>query len=235
MTAKFPRLLPHGPLHPLAAGLWQVTGALPSLPYTRNMLVYRLRDGGLLIHSAVIMDDAGLAALEALGPPRLLLVPSGWHRRDAAFYKARYPHLRVLCPAGARTRVQHVVPVDATCEEALPAEGIGWQHAAGTKPWELAYALPLADGVALVVTDLLFNLPRGRGFRGWLLWRMGSSGFFGVTAIGRMAMMTDRPALAGWLEAQAVRRDIRVISVAHGQAVTDNAARHLHEAAAWLR
>ena len=35
----------------------------------------------------------------------LLVVPGGFHRLDAKIYKARYPQVKVLCPAGARQKV----------------------------------------------------------------------------------------------------------------------------------
>jgi hypothetical protein len=46
---------PHGDLVELTEGLWIVTGSLPRSGLPRNMVVYRLRDGGLLIHSAIAL------------------------------------------------------------------------------------------------------------------------------------------------------------------------------------
>ena len=62
-------VLPHGELTSLAEGLWQVTGSLKNQPLPRNMVVWRMPDGGLLLHSVVALDDAGMHALEALGTP----------------------------------------------------------------------------------------------------------------------------------------------------------------------
>lgn len=95
-------LTPHGPLTALVPGLWQVTGLGP--PLVRNMAIARLRDGGLWLHSVVAVDPPTLAAIEALGPPRVMVVPNPYHRRDAAVWKARFPDLAVLAPAAARIR-----------------------------------------------------------------------------------------------------------------------------------
>ena len=57
----------------------------------------------------------------------------------------------MLAPAASRTKVEEVVPVHATCEEALPAVGVGLHVPEGTRGGELVYELPLeADGRALV-------------------------------------------------------------------------------------
>jgi len=85
----------HGELVQLASNLWRVSGTLPSMDLPRCMVVARTTTGDLVIHNAVAMDEAHMAELEALGRPAWLVVPVGWHRFDAARYKARYPDLGV--------------------------------------------------------------------------------------------------------------------------------------------
>jgi hypothetical protein len=97
MADKVHKILPHGPIEELAPGLWSVTGDLP-IPLKRNMVVYRLKDGTLLLHSVIAMEEEGMKKLEALGKPSVLIVPHGGHRMDAKFYKERYPAARVLAP-----------------------------------------------------------------------------------------------------------------------------------------
>ena len=43
------------------------TVAVPDMPLPRNMIVYRLGDGKLLLHSVVCLDEAGMKRLLALG------------------------------------------------------------------------------------------------------------------------------------------------------------------------
>src|SRR2546422_2881860 len=105
-------VLPHGPIEPLAAGLWRVTGFTPpGALVPREMVLYRLAGSGLLVHSAVALDAAGIAQLESLGRPEVLVVPNRMHRIDAGLYKRRYPGMRVVCPAAARSIVEEVVAV----------------------------------------------------------------------------------------------------------------------------
>lgn len=228
-------VLPHSSITELAAGLWHVTGVLGPTP--REMVIYRLSDGSLLIHSAIALDDLGLAHLESLGTLKIMIVPNRIHRIDAGIYKRRYPELVVVAPAVAKPYVEEVVPVDAIAEELLPEYGIVCHLPAGVRPQELAYELPLAIGKALVFTDILFNLtdayleayaPRSKCLLRWL----GAGNHFGITALGQRFFMTDKAAYRLWLQSLAdTVSSLRVISVAHGEPIINNCSEQLRAAA----
>ncbi len=234
MATKAQRTHPCRPMEQLAPRLWQVTGPLPGLALTRTMAIYRLNDGGLLIHSAIAMDEAGMTALEALGQPRWVIVPSPIHRGDANFYKSRYPQMRTLCPQAVMDKVGRHVAIDEAAEPVLEAEGIRCHLPPGVRPGELTYQLPVGDGVALIFTDLLFNMPHGRGFGGWLMRVLGSSGFFGLTRIGRLFSLKDAGQFSDWLASLADIPELNVICVAHGDAIREHAPARLREAAGRL-
>jgi hypothetical protein len=221
---------PHGDLQRLAPGLWQVEGTLGRSPLPRAMVVHRLHSGELWLHSVIALDAAHLAELDALGPVRFIVVPSRLHRVDAPAYAERYPEAQVVCAAEARDAVAQVVRVDGVVEDVLPQIGIVVHHPPGIVPGERCYELPVDDGVALVFCDALFNLQHRPGCSGLSLKLMGSSGFFGTTRIGRF-MTTDRAGWKGWLLQQAERDDLKVLSVAHGDAITTDCAARLREAA----
>jgi hypothetical protein len=234
-------VLPHSPIEELAPLLWHVTGILPAAGHPpREMVLYRLPDSTLLIHSAIALNEQGMAQLESLGKPKIMIVPNRIHRLDARIYKQRYPDLLVVAPAAARQYVEEVVSVDAVAEELLPKYGIICHQPAGIRPQELAYELQLPTGQALIFTDILFNLtesylekyvPKNK-----LLIRMvGASGYFGITALGKRFFMTDRNAYCQWLKALADQLpSLRVICVAHGEPITTNCTQRLREAAARL-
>jgi hypothetical protein len=234
-------VLPHGSIEELAPQLWHVTGILPGVVPPREMVLYRLPNSTLLIHSAIALNEAEMQKLEALGTPAILIVPNRIHRLDAAVYKQRYPQLTIVCPAAAKPYVEAVVAVDGTAEEVLPAYGIVCHQPAGVYEQELVYELPLLAGKALVFTDILFNLtpdylqgtiPERGSLFGWL----GASGFFGMTRFGRWFFLEDRATYQAWLTSLADGIPaLRVISVAHGSPITDNCAQHLRQAAARLR
>jgi len=228
-------VLPHGPLVQLAPRLWQVAGTLRRQSLPRAMVVYQRPGGGRWVHRAIALDEATQAELEALGSPEVLVVPNGWHRLDCAVYKERYPELRVTCPAAARKAVERVVAVDEEAETGAVGGGVSCLEPAGTRPMERAWRLELDEGHALIFCDLLFNLDHLPGFGGWMArYVTASTGFFGVTRLGRFMGISDKAAFRGWLEDQADEDGLRIISVAHGEVLTEDCAVRLREAAGRL-
>lgn len=175
---------PHGPLHQIAGNTWQVTGSLAKGHVPRNMVVHKMANGGLWLHSVVALDETRVQELAALGRPEIMVVPSGLHRLDAAVYRARFPQLQVLCPRAARP----------------------------------------PEGKVLVLTDMLFNLPRLPGLDGLLFHWLGSTGFFGVTRIGRWLLLQDKRKFGEWLTQMARLPGLYAVCVAHGDAVIGGAA-----------
>jgi hypothetical protein len=224
----------HGDLRQISPRLWTVTGSLPRSPLPRHMIVWRLDDGGLLLHSVVAMDEPRMAQLEAIGAPRVMVVPNGRHRSHAAAYATRFPGLLVTCPAAARRRVEQVVQVAEVAEAVLPRFGVRVHVPAGLKPDELVYEVDAAPGRALLFTDMLFNLGHLPGVRGAVLRALGSTGGFGMTPIGRLVMLRDRAAFHAWLLELSRLPDLRMLLVAHGAPVMESAADRLREAAARL-
>ena len=95
-----------------------------SVPVPRNMTVFRASNGELVLYSVIAMHDEGMRALESLGKPAVLVIPHRRHQMDAAFFKSRYPDLRVLAPSPSRIRD---VKVDGGVDELsrYGAEGQG--------------------------------------------------------------------------------------------------------------
>lgn len=222
------QVLPHGPLVQLAPRVWQLAGTLPNMALPRAMTIWRMDDGGLWIHSAIACDAATVAQIEALGPPRVLVVPSGMHRLDAAVYKARWPELRVVAPEASRAKAAEILPIDGPDTD---VPGVVAHTIPGLKDVEHAYELDAGAGRALVFCDALFNVPHQPGFGGFLLKLLGSTGFFGLTRIGRFALLTDAKAYAAWLRARAEDPSLALLCVCHGDPVLADPAVKLREAA----
>lgn len=243
MTQNIPRtewkVLPHDPPAQIADNLWQVEGDLPDMPLRRRMVVARLQSGDLVIHNAVALDDAGMAWLEGLGRPAVLVVPNGWHRLDAARFAARYPGVRVVCPPGARKRVEKVVPVSATYADASRPDPdddtVTFAVLDGMKGAEGVMRVLSADGVTLVLNDAVFNLPHGKGFFWFVYGRLlGNAGGPKVTTLTRWFLVKDKRAFRAHLERLADTPDLRRIVVAHGDIVDGDAAGVLRRVAAAL-
>jgi hypothetical protein len=220
-------IYPYHPLKPLAANLWQVEGSLANgLP--RNMTVYRLPDGRLLLYSVVAMHDADMGALEKLGRPAIMVMPHDRHQMDAPFYERRYPDLRILAPDPRHPRK---VPVDGDLGE-LGALGINAYVLPGTTYHEVVLELPVEGGVAICTTELLGNLSKLPGLMGLLLRLLGPpGGGLGVARVVRWREVSDRKRAGAWLRALAERPDVRMVLVGHGSPVTDDAGAALRRAA----
>jgi hypothetical protein len=210
----------HGDFQQLAENLWTLEGELPHGPLPRTMTVYRMKDGGLWIHSAIALEDEYLRKLEQLGKPAYLVVPNTMHRMDAGFYKEAFPQIKVVCPEGAREKVEKEVRVDATCEVAFANSEIRVDVMPGVRSIELAYELPLTSGKkAMVFNDVIANVPELKGVGGFILKVMGRIGFFRTPPITKLILLNDRSDFKVWLQQQSQRRDIDVVTVSHGQSV----------------
>jgi hypothetical protein len=218
------RVLPHGPLERVSDNLWRVEGSLRALPLRRVMAVARMRDGRLVVHGAMALDEAGMKALEALGEPAVMLVPSGYHRMDAPRYARRYPAMRVYCPAGARARVERVVRVDGTYEDFAGDGAVRPDHVDGIGDAEGVIRVASEDGTTLVFNDILFNMPHPGGLGGLFVRFIGSSGGPRVSRTGRFFLLRDARALARRFVALAATPNLVRVMVAHHQTIADDPA-----------
>ena len=224
------KIYPYHPLQSLAGNLWQVAGTLANgLP--RNMTVYRLPDGRLLLYSVVAMHAADMEALEKLGRPAIMVMPHDRHQMDAPFYKRRYPDLRVLAPEPRHARK---VPVDGDLSE-LGALGINAYVLPGTTYREVVLELPVeggTGGMALCTTELLGNLSGLSGLMGLLLRLLGPpGGGLGVARVVRWREVSDRQRVRAWMKSLAERSDLRMVLVGHGSPLLENARDSLRRAA----
>ena len=226
----------HGPLVQLASNLWFVQGTIhmPLGSIKRNMVVYRLRTGELLLHSAVALDESGMRALEALGRPAYLVVPHGGHRQDARFYLRRYPRLKVLAPAAARAKVEEKVAIDGTVEDVLPGLGITPIRLDGLKAAysEQALEVDIDGGKALIVNDVI----AGDGFNtNFVLRLLGTpGGRLGIARAVRWVGFENAAAVKASLQRLAARPDLKLLTLSHGSPVRERVADGIRAAAAQL-
>jgi len=235
-------VLNHGPLETLDDGLWRVAGSLPNMGLPRCGVFARhidptTGDPGLVVHSAVSVEDSVLQKLVDAAPPRWLIVPNAMHRLDAPAWKARFPELQVICPPAARTAVSEKVSVDATFDELAdrftPGSGVELRPLAGIDGKEWAMIIHHGDDTAsLAVTDAIFNLPHQPGFGGLMMRLMGSSGGPKVTFVARTMMVSDKKALADDLRSLAAMGPrLRRIIPGHGEVIDTDAADTLRKVA----
>jgi hypothetical protein len=230
------KVLPHGPIERLTDNLWWVQGALPGMSLKRVMTVARLGDGRLVIHNGIALDEAGMRELEAWGTPAFLLVPNGYHRLDAPAYKARYPALRVLAPRGSQARIRQVVTVDGSYEDFPATDGVRLETLHGVQDAEGAMIVESADGVSVVLNDVVFNMDKKRDLLGYLFTTLlGSAPGPRVSRLAKLALIKDKQALKQDLARFADLPDIQRLIVSHEKVAAGPAARAaLHQAMQYL-
>lgn len=215
---------PHGQLTQIDDNILTVTGTImmPAGRLPRRMTVVRLNHGGLVIFSAMSLADDQMQVLESFGTPAYMIVPNDHHRRDAKSWKERYPSLRVIAPAGAREKVEKVVLVDATFGD-FADRSVRFLPVPGTSEKEAALEVLGADGMTLVLNDLVGNIRGARGFTGWFLRLMGFAGDEPHIPLPiRRAMIASRGQVRDQLLTWAALPSLRRILVSHGEPIEDD-------------
>lgn len=225
------KVLPHGPIEKLSGRLWRVEGSLNALK--RVMSVAKRADGTLVVHNGIALGDTEMAELDAWGKVSAILVPNGYHRLDARVYAERYPEARVLCPAGARKRVEQVVPVAGAYEELGGDAHVELQTLRGTKQREGVMIVRDGDDTSLVFNDAVFNMPHGSGFTGFVFRRItDSTGGPRVSRLLKWLVLADKAEFRAHLEELAKLPGLRRIVVSHHETISDDAAGTLARVAA---
>ncbi len=231
------KVLRHGPIEKLADNLWRVTGALPGMSLERTMVIARLRSGELVIHNAIAMDEASMKEIEAWGTPAFIVVPNGGHRLDAPAFKKRYPTAKVMAPRGSREKVAQVVAVDLDYE-GFPTgdDTVRFETLRGVGESEGAMIVRSADGVSVVLNDVMFNMDTKKDPLGWFFTTvMGSAPGPRVSRLAKLVFVKDKKALRGEFERLAATPDLVRVIVAHEKVASGaEAAASLRQAATYL-
>lgn len=217
-------VLPHDPPALVTDDIMTVTGeiGMPLMKLPRRMTAVRLKDGRLVVFSAIALDEAEMKRLEDFGTPAFLVVPNDHHRMDAKIWKERYPALEVIAPPGARAAVEEAVPVDAI-EADFRDPSVRLLIVPGTSEREAALEVRRPGGLTLIINDVIGNITDSKGFGGWLLRRMGFAGEDPhLPAPVRLNLVDDRKALRAQFLAWANDPALRRVLVSHGQTIEDD-------------
>lgn len=231
------KVLPHDALVEVEPGILTVTGDLemPLGHLKRRMTIVRLRDGGLVVYSAIALDEDEMARIEAYGRPAFLVVPSDIHRLDAGIWKERYPSLRVVAPEGAREKVEEVVAVDSTDAD-FGDPDVRFITVRGVEGHEGALLVRTPRGTTLVVNDVVGNIRDAHGPGGWILR---AAGFAGdepqVPRVVKKKIVEDEVALSAQLEEWANIPSLSRVIVSHGDPIEVDPSAALRNLAQSLR
>ena len=213
-------LYPHGPISFVDDGIFVVEGRWKRSAFERKMTVFRLASGDIAVHSAIAMDEAGMAALEAVGQPAWILVPNSLHCSDASWYGERYPSARVLVPAVKRTDLfEKVRRIDGTLDEDWPEElrdELAVVPLHGTRIGEIA--IVHVPSRTLVLTDAVFNYrDKDLPWVARMIMRANSAyGRFGPSRIFKSFVIEDRDAFRRSMDS-LLELDFDRVIMSHGR------------------
>ncbi|MFO0552977.1 MAG: hypothetical protein U0271_31610 [Polyangiaceae bacterium] len=225
-------VLPHKSIEEISPHVRRVEGNVPGMPLKRVMTLIKRQSGGLVVHNAMALDDTSMKALDRWGPVELLVVPNGYHRLDAKIFKDRYPNAKVVCPAGARKKVEEVVPVDLTYDEFPSDDVVRVETLDGTNRAEGVLVVTEPEGTTLVFNDALFNMPHVSGMQGFVLKHLTSStGGPKLSRIIRLFIIKDKAAFRGHFERLATLPNLARAIVSHHETITGDVGGVLRQVA----
>ncbi len=227
---------PHGDLVPVDDGILTVVGhiRMPLMDLPRRMTVVRLADSRLVLWSAIALDEPRMQELEAFGHPAFMIVPNDHHRLDAKAWKKRYPQLVVVAPAGARAKVEEVVPVDTTAPD-FGDPDVRFLTVPGTIDREAALIVRGRNGTTLVLNDIVGNIRDAAGIGGWLLKIAGFAGHDAqIPKPVKLTMVRDKKALREQLLEWTRLESLKRILVSHGEPIESNPRQTLSDLAGSL-
>lgn len=200
-----------------------------------RMVVVRLRDGSLFVHSPVEADARLEAELEVLGPVRHLVAPSKYHHLWLGDWVKRYPDATVYGAPGLPEKRKDVAFAHVLGDEA-PAS---W----AAELDQLVFAgLPIFNEVvflhrasrSLLVTDLVFNIHEVDGLLAPVLLRLNRMwGRFGPSRALGIMMRLNRDAARHGIES-ILRWDFERVVMSHGRILNSGGRQALESAFSFL-
>lgn len=211
-------------LQPIAQDLWVVDDWQPVGPgvvFPSRMVVVRLPDGGLWLHSPIAIDPALAAAIDALGTVRAVVEPNLFHHLHAEAAARQWPAAELLGLPGhaAKQKAVQFASLDDAVSRWKPEIDTLAVRGIPTLEERVFFHVPTAT---LLVTDLVFNIHEPRGFAmPWLLRAVGAHRRFAQSRSVRF-MTRDRQAAAESARAILAWPIERVV-MSHGEIVATDA------------
>lgn len=222
-TDAYRPALPHGELTEVFPDIFFVTGTSTpnfegvSWQYSRNMTVVR-HDGALTLINTVRLDDAGLAALDALGKVEHVVKLGAFHGIDDAFYVDRYDATLWALPKATHESGK---PTDRFLGEDTPFPGcLVFEFETSDHP-EALLILDRAGGVVIACDSLQNWTEADAFFSAESAAKMKQFGFFQKANVGPGFMRSCNPNASDFRRIERI--GFRHLLSAHGVPLRDTA------------
>ena len=211
-------------------GIWTVASPLTycGLQVNTRMTVCRLSDGGLALISPVEVREHLVAAMDALGPVRVIIAPNLGHHRYMGEWMEAYPDAQSYGPSGLaekRPDLSFTHELGPAFDEALDADLLR-VPIAGVPALNESLFLHRPSGT-LIATDFCFFMPEATGFTGL---------FASITGIKKKTrcewsfriLIRDKTAFRDSLQPLRTM-EIRHLSMCHHSVLSEGASYALHQ------
>lgn len=211
-------------INPIADDLWKYEYWLkmaPGFHFPVRMIIARLNDGSLWLHSPAAITDALAEELRALGPVSAIVQPNLFHHLHAQSTVERYPTSNVYGPPGLGKKQKKLSFEEL--DDVAPVWGKDFEmlHVRGA-PMLKEYVFFHKKSKTLILTDLVFNMMEVRGFLTHLILRLvGAHKKLAQSRSIRM-MVQDKAAFGKGLS-EILGWDFERVSMAHGEIIDDGA------------
>ena len=160
-----------GPLKQVSPNLWVIDDQVPGLPNAgRRMGILRLSRGSLLFFNAVPVPESTLQQILALGRPEAVVLPNQFHALDAAAFSEKLkvtPYAPAVAVPALSDRLQCKPIAELPADAALKVFTVE-----GFRTHEIV----LLFEEALIVADLVTNVPHHASFTGLMMRLVGFTG-----------------------------------------------------------
>jgi hypothetical protein len=222
-------------MQPLAEDLWVEARPLrfAGVETGTRMTVVRLSDGRLFVHSPVSLDAETRKAVDALGPVKAVVAPSGFHHLYVGGWMRAYPDAVVCCCPGLE-RKRRDLPWARVLGDTPEPEWQGEidQVYFAARKLESEVVFFHRASRTLICADAVFNLAKHPSrFTRAVAFLMGNRRP-GVTLFERI-LIRDRRAAREQVDRMLAWNPERIV-LAHGALIETGGAEVLRRAYAWL-
>lgn len=198
-----------------------------------RMTVVRLPCGGTFLHSPVAADATTRAAVDAVGPVRVIVAPNKVHHFFAGEWKRAYPAAKLIGAPGLPEKRRDLAFDDVLLDvpDPLWADVIDQVFVPGMPGMNETVFLHRPSRT-LILTDLAMNVidPQPLGLRFWC-WLTGMRDF-GPNRVVKL-FTRDRAQVRAAID-RILALDFDRISVTHGDVLEHGGREALRKAFAWL-
>ena len=214
----------------LAPDLWIATRSFTNElgVVTSRMTVIRLKDGRVLVHSPVPIEEDLRSAVENLGRVGAMIAPNLFHHQFISEWRSAFPEAKAFCALGLAAKKSDF-KFDGVLEDASPSEWIGQVDQVVIKgiPDYGEVVFFHRASRTLIVSDLVFNYSPVQA-------ASDPGGADGLGPHGRIrSAISDPNALRESIES-VLRWPFERVVVSHGQIVESDGHARFREGFAFL-